>query len=110
MTLLTKSSYLPGVLVLNHSLKCVKSIHPLVVMVVPSLPADARSILERQNIATRDVDLLHPSDSNNMFHAIQNDRFADTWTKLRYENNCVSTLSKLDYRFEIDVLSLWSLK
>jgi len=81
VTLLTKSSYLAGVLVLNHSLRQVDARYPLVVMVTPSLPDEARSLLRNCAIRTREVTSLHPP----VHHTLANhdSRFADTWTKLR---------------------------
>jgi hypothetical protein len=81
VTLLTKSSYLAGVLVLNHSLRQVDARYPLVVMTAPSLPEEARALLRNCAIRTREVTSLQPP----VHHALadHDSRFADTWTKLR---------------------------
>ncbi|KAJ4486271.1 glycosyltransferase family 8 protein [Lentinula aciculospora] len=50
VTLLTKTSYLPGVLVLDHGLRAVESKYPLVVMVTPTLGEDARAVLDKCSI------------------------------------------------------------
>jgi len=83
VTLLTQTSYLAGVLVLDQSLRSVGSKYPLVVMVTPSLPDDVRAVLRNRRIRTRDVDSLQPPDRNHTL-AEHDIRFADTWTKLRY--------------------------
>lgn len=82
VTLLTQTSYLAGVLVLDQSLRSVGSKYPLVVMVTPSLPDDVRAVLRKRRIRTRDVDSLQPPDRNHSL-AEHDIRFADTWTKLR---------------------------
>ncbi|KAF8898615.1 nucleotide-diphospho-sugar transferase [Infundibulicybe gibba] len=82
VTLLTKSSYLPGTLVLNYGLRSVGSKYPLVVMVTPTLPADARNVLKKQGIPLRDIEPLQPQEGKHAL-ATHDARFADTWTKLR---------------------------
>jgi hypothetical protein len=83
VTLLTKTSYLPGVLVLHHGLRVVESKHPLVVMVTPSLPRSARDVLRKQGITLREVEMLQPREGVHVL-AEHDVRFGDTWTKLRY--------------------------
>ncbi|OBZ79556.1 Galactinol synthase 1 [Grifola frondosa] len=82
VTLLTKSAYLPGVLVLHHSLVSVRSQYPLVVIATPTLPQDAREVVSKRGIAIREVDQLQPEDGVHNLSA-HDSRFADTWTKLR---------------------------
>jgi len=82
VTLLTKSSYLAGVLVLDYCLRTVKARYPLVVMITPSLPEQARAVLHKRSIRTREVVSLSPPDRHTL--AIHDSRFVDTWTKLRY--------------------------
>ncbi|PFH54590.1 glycosyltransferase family 8 protein [Amanita thiersii Skay4041] len=60
VTLLTRKSYLPGALVLNHGLRAAQSMYPLVVMFTSSLSEDARDILLKQNIRLREVEPLNP--------------------------------------------------
>lgn len=83
VTLLTKPAYLPGALVLEQCLRSVRSRYPLVTMVTPALPQEARDVLKRKGIKIRDVDSLHPGDGVHQL-AAHDSRFADTWTKLRY--------------------------
>ncbi|TFK43723.1 glycosyltransferase family 8 protein [Crucibulum laeve] len=82
VTLLTKSSYLPGTLVLDYGLRAVGSKYPLVVMATPALPAEARKVLHKCGIPIREVNTLIPEEGA---HTLNNHdaRFADTWTKLR---------------------------
>lgn len=82
VTLLTKTSYLPGTLVLDYSLRNVNSQYPLVVMVTSSLPDAARAVLHKRRILVREVDSLYPQKDKHVL-AAHDARFADTWTKLR---------------------------
>ncbi|KAF8973912.1 nucleotide-diphospho-sugar transferase [Flammula alnicola] len=82
VTLLTTTSYLAGVLVLDHCLRAVNSKYPLVVMVTPSLPEDVRAVLRKRPIPTREVEWLQPPTGTHTLH-VHDARFADTWTKLR---------------------------
>lgn len=81
-TLLTKSSYLPGLFVLHDTLLAVKTQYPLVVMVTPDLPQEARDVVRRRGLPIRDINRLQPADG---VHSISelDARFGDTWTKLR---------------------------
>ncbi|KAL0579118.1 hypothetical protein V5O48_002901 [Marasmius crinis-equi] len=82
VTLLTKQSYLAGVLVLNYTLKAVNSKYPLVVMVTPPVPEGVRDILRRQGLKLYDIESLMPVEGR---HSLSESdaRFHDTWTKLR---------------------------
>ncbi|OAX44738.1 nucleotide-diphospho-sugar transferase [Rhizopogon vinicolor AM-OR11-026] len=82
VTLLTKPSYLPGVLVLDHTLRSVNSAFPLVVMATHSLPEDTLSVLERRGIPIFPIASLRPPEG---LHSLSSHdtRFTDTWTKLR---------------------------
>lgn len=82
VTLLTTTSYLAGVLVLDQCLRSVDSKYPLVVMVTASLSDQARTILRKQAIHTREVEHLLPPSEKHSLDA-HDSRFADTWTKLR---------------------------
>lgn len=82
VTLLTKNSYLAGVLVLDLCLRMVNSKYPLVVMVTPSLPEEARAVIRKRQIKTREVKVLRPPEGKHTL-AADDSRFADTWTKLR---------------------------
>jgi hypothetical protein len=81
VTLLTKTSYLPGVLVLDHCLRSVGSQYPLVVMTTPTLPKSAKTTLQKRGIPVREVGWLHPRHAGHCVDA----RFEETWTKLRYD-------------------------
>lgn len=80
-TLLTKDSYLPGALTLEQSLKSVQSQYPLVVLVTPTLPPRTRDVLSRRGIRFLEVQPLQPEDGPAI--AGYDERFADTWSKLR---------------------------
>lgn len=85
VTLLTKTSYLAGALVLHQSLLDVQSKYPLVIMVTPLLPTEARRVLLQRGIAMIEVDSLQPAEGSHTLDAMDA-RFADTWTKLRRVN------------------------
>ncbi len=82
VTLLTKTAYLPGTLVLHKSLHDVQSKYPLVVMVTPTVQPEDRHILQRAGITLREVDSLLP-DKDRHTLSDHDVRFQDTWTKLR---------------------------
>ena len=81
-TLLTKSSYLPGLLVLHDTLLSVNTQYPLVVMATPDLPQEARDIITKRGLTIREIKRLDPEDG---VHTVSESdaRFGDTWTKLR---------------------------
>lgn len=77
--LLTNTSYLPGLLTLDHSLKLVGSTYPLLVLYPPHLPAKAHHALDARRIHKIQVPYLLPSISVDY----SNDpRFYDCWSKL----------------------------
>ncbi|TFK76982.1 nucleotide-diphospho-sugar transferase [Pluteus cervinus] len=82
VTLLTKPSYLAGTLVLDNDLRVVGSKYPLVVMITPGLGQDARNVLVKRGIPIIDVETLQPAEGTHTLSA-HDQRFADTWTKLR---------------------------
>lgn len=84
VTLLTKNAYLPGTLIVDQCLRYVGSQYPLVAMVTPTLPQEARDVLKKKGITIKDVDPLHPGGTHQL--AVHDSRFADTWTKLRFVN------------------------
>lgn len=101
-TLITRSSYLAGVLILAHTLKKHNSAHPLIVLYTDSLPASSIRALELEaphtNLILHRTSALLPRENIHV-HLIA-ERFADTWTKLRVFslfnlNN--TTYSKLCY-------------
>lgn len=85
ITLLTRSSYLAGVVILAQSLAQQQSKHPLIICYTPSLPAQCIEALEleihRNNIILRAIEPLQPPSFSEKDLIAQ--RFADTWCKLR---------------------------
>lgn len=84
VTLLTRPSYLPGVITLAYSLRKYATAYPLVVLVTPSLSESCLHALELEShsnprLTVHPVDPLLPSGSVTLIAA----RFEDTWTKLR---------------------------
>ncbi|KAL9601194.1 MAG: hypothetical protein Q9219_002694 [cf. Caloplaca sp. 3 TL-2023] len=102
VTLLTRSSYLPGVITLAYSLSTHKTIYPLIVLTTPSLPSTSLRALELEShhnpllhIHPISPLLLPPPSPQNLdstattttssssSSASVASRFEDTWTKLR---------------------------
>lgn len=83
--LLTSPSYLPGILLLAHTLRHPttsprdSSAYPLIVAVNPALPGDCIKALEDARVEVRRVEPLVPSGRVTIIA----ERFVDTWTKLR---------------------------
>ncbi len=82
VTLLTKNTYLPGVLVVHQSLLDVNAQYPLVVMITDGLPPDGKEVLRKRGIETIHVENLSPEEGKHTLSAADM-RFTDTWTKLR---------------------------
>lgn len=84
-TLITRQSYLAGVVILAHTLQKHGSKYPLVVLYTPSLSNDAVRVLEieagKSNIIPRKCDFLLPPSGTKV--TLIAERFEDTWTKLR---------------------------
>ena len=95
--LLTTPSYLPGILVLAHSLEKVKSSYPLIVAINPTLPDEARQVLESYGLNTILVQPLLPVGRVTTIA----ERFVDTWTK-------VAVFDLVDY--DVSVISLMVVK
>lgn len=88
-TLVTRPSYIPGVIILAHTLrKNGHSIYPLIVLVVPdTLPDEYVSLIERIDRHSTTPGLLqirsvHPLTPSRPVSTVAK-RFEDTWTKLR---------------------------
>ena len=99
-TLLTRSSYLPGVLTLAYTLQKYETVYPLVVLVTPSLPEPCLRALELEAahnpllLVHHTTPLLPPTDQPITLIAA---RFEDTWTKLRvFELTSYDTIVFLD--------------
>ncbi|KAF8428735.1 nucleotide-diphospho-sugar transferase [Tirmania nivea] len=78
-TLLTRPSYLPGVILLHHSLQKHRSQYPLLVLTTLSLPQMCIAVLDALGIQHRTIEPLYLEQK---VHLIAS-RFEDTWTKLR---------------------------
>ncbi|CZR69645.1 related to galactinol synthase [Phialocephala subalpina] len=86
VTLLTRTSYLPGVVLLAYSLHRHASKYPLLILTTPSFPSSLLPTLEHEcslvNAAILPITPLSPPPSNTPSSLIAS-RFEDTWTKLR---------------------------
>ncbi|KAF2086839.1 glycosyltransferase family 8 protein, partial [Saccharata proteae CBS 121410] len=84
-TLITRSSYLAGVIVLSYTLAKQGSIYPLIVLYTDNLPAASVAALEAEgrhtNLIAKPIALLQPAE--NVKVNLIAERFGDTWTKLR---------------------------
>lgn len=84
VTLLTRPSYLAGVIILAYTLRRHGSQIPLIVLVTDTLPPECADVLKAEDhgsglLVVKQVDHLIPSRQVNMVA----ERFVDTWTKLR---------------------------
>lgn len=79
VTLITNVAYLPGLLVLNHSLKRTGTQYPLVALYTDSFPPAGHDVLDRRSIPKRRVNELLPAIDRSYG---DDPRFADVWTKL----------------------------
>jgi inositol 3-alpha-galactosyltransferase len=87
VTLLTRPSYLPGVIILAHTLDKHQSQYPLIVQYTSSLGDDAILALEAEGqaygrIVPQRVELLLPPKGSENTGSVA-ERFKDTFTKLR---------------------------
>ncbi|KAK5711855.1 hypothetical protein LTR15_012199 [Elasticomyces elasticus] len=84
-TLITRASYLAGVIILGHTLKKQGSKYPLIVFYTPSLKESAVKALELEapkiNLILKPCELLLPRSDLKI--TLIAERFGDTWTKLR---------------------------
>lgn len=84
-TLITRRSYLAGVVILAHTLRKQGSQYPLIVCYTPNLSNDAVRALELEaetsSIVLRQCAYLLPPEGTEINLIAQ--RFEDTWTKLR---------------------------
>ncbi|KAK6442439.1 hypothetical protein LTR95_001311 [Oleoguttula sp. CCFEE 5521] len=84
-TLITRASYLAGVIILASTLRKHGSKYPLLVLYPPSLAAPAIRALQLEapklNLILRECELLLPP--SNVKTWLIAERFTDTWTKLR---------------------------
>src|ERR1700712_3741812 len=86
VTLLTRTSYLPGAVLLAYSLHQNNSKYPLIILATPSLPGSLLLALSQEcelaNTYILPIKPLSPPPENTPASLIAS-RFADTWTKLR---------------------------
>lgn len=82
-TLITRSSYLAGVIILAHTLRKHGSPYPLIVLYTDTLSSNAIDVLraesQRNGLILHPVSALLPAGPVSLIA----ERFADTWTKLR---------------------------
>jgi alpha-N-acetylglucosamine transferase len=79
-SLITKTSYLPGLLALDYSLKRVGSKYPLVALYTDAFTEDGHRALDIRNIPKQRVEYVLPSKGKD--YTLHDPRFVDTWTKL----------------------------
>lgn len=81
VTLITKSSYLTGVVILAYTLHKSKTPYPLIVLYTETLPKSSITVLEREakrlNLIVQKTEALLPRDNENI--NLIAERFADTW-------------------------------
>ncbi|GJN89518.1 hypothetical protein Rhopal_002505-T1 [Rhodotorula paludigena] len=79
VTLLTNAKYLPGLLLLDHTMKQAGTKYPLVVLTTPSFPSEHLALLESLGMETKRIELLEPKGEMTLIA----ERFKDTWSKLQ---------------------------
>lgn len=79
-SLITKTSYLPGLLALNYSLKRVGTKYPLVALYTDEFPEDGHRALDLRNVPKERVEYVLPTKGKD--YTESDARFVDTWTKL----------------------------
>jgi hypothetical protein len=78
-TLITNTTYLPGLLTLDASLKLVQSAYPLVALYTDTFPAAGHAALDARGIPKKRIPYLLPSLRKDYTH---DPRFYDCWSKL----------------------------
>ncbi|KAI4251496.1 MAG: hypothetical protein LQ352_004809 [Teloschistes flavicans] len=117
ITLLTRSSYLPGVIALAYSLAVHKTKHPLIVLVTPSVPELSLRALDLESkhnhlLNVQPIEPLLPPEGQKTSSVAS--RFEDTWTKLRafeltsydalvYLDADLTVYKNMDEVFDIDI-------
>ncbi|KAF7793395.1 hypothetical protein EIP86_004507 [Pleurotus ostreatoroseus] len=101
VTLLTKTEYLPGTLVLHASLVDAGSKYPFVVMVTPAVCERDRQIMARRGIKLRDIESLRPEEGKHTLDD-HDERFRDVWTKLRCASRTLAAWG------DVTVLTEWT--
>ncbi|KAF2142868.1 glycosyltransferase family 8 protein [Aplosporella prunicola CBS 121167] len=99
-TLITRSSYLAGVILLAYTLKKLGSAYPLVVFYTDNVPAASLAALRAEaphsNLILARTSALVPR-ANVKVHLIA-ERFGDTWTKLRvFEHEALRRYERVCY-------------
>jgi inositol 3-alpha-galactosyltransferase len=112
-TLLTRESYLAGVVLLAHSLHKQKSQYPLIILYTPTLSLSVLPLLQHEagitNAMIHPIEILAPMEQGTLIA----ERFRDTWTKLRvfqlfdWDRICfldadMLVLSNMDELFEMN--------
>lgn len=84
VTLITKDSYLPGVIALVKSVQKTSSIYPFVVMYTNNVSEDSKNVLKLMNCELYETTPLYPRDGVKTNLAFS--QFSEVWTKLRAWN------------------------
>lgn len=79
-TLITNTTYLTGLLTLEHSLRRVGSKYPLVALYTDTFEEDGHRALDARGIAKRKIKYLLPTSSKDYSNDV---RFYDCWSKLQ---------------------------
>lgn len=83
VSLLSRTEYLAGLLVVDYGLRAAKSKYPLIVMVTPNLPQADRDVLTKRGLKMFEVGKVSPDEGRQRFG--EGDiRFMETWSKVRY--------------------------
>ncbi len=83
VSLLSRTEYLAGLLVVDYGLRAAKSKYPLICMVTPNLPHADREVLRKRGLKMFEVGRVTPDEDRQRF-ADTDMRFLETWSKVRY--------------------------
>lgn len=115
ITLLTNDTYVYGVILLNQTLKQVKTKYPLLVLITNNVSDASKEILTQLNIKYRQVDNIPMSDELFTYNSNVNARFAAIWkncftklhifeleefTKIIFLDADIMVLKNLDHLFK----------
>ncbi|KAF8922425.1 nucleotide-diphospho-sugar transferase [Mucidula mucida] len=82
VSLLSRTEYLAGLLVVDYGLRAAKSKYPLICMVTPNLPHADREVLRKRGLKMFEVGRVTPDEDRQRF-ADTDMRFLETWSKVR---------------------------
>ncbi|KAA8549048.1 hypothetical protein F0562_000732 [Nyssa sinensis] len=101
--------YVKGVVGLAKGLRKVNTVYPLVVAVLPDVPADHRQILEAQGCIVREIELVYPPENQTQFamaYYVINYSKLRIWefveySKMIYLDGDIQVYENIDHLFDL---------